>query len=289
MAEMARVHWPSLPAPLLVEEIRQWWDTSRSGWSRQVHGFYRTLGQGVSWPLRAAWQAATGPATDPLIAFHAREREAIVEAVQKLLDELDRLRRVGNETLRPRLEALLSGGSRERLLTRVRHAHDELPPVDDEYRTFLRSELDRWGQENPRAISFLRSMDHVAAIARPAITVSLAISGWILAGDLVGQTAVHVAGHTAGNLAAEAAIAGGITGGGEAVVGVAGEGVKQAAARLFRQLQVHYAEQRAGWLTHWLERELLGQLLVDLRRGAEAASSDSFREVAEAVAGLRAM
>jgi 50S ribosome-binding GTPase len=288
MAEMARVHWPALPAPLLVEEIRQWWDTSRSGWSRRVHGFYRVLGQGASWPLRAAWQAAIGPATDPLVAFHAREREAIVEAVQKLLDELDRLRRVGNETLRPRLEVLLSGGSRERLLSSVRRAHDQLPPVDDDYRAFLHAELDRWGRENPRAISFLRSMDHVAAIARPAITVSLAISGWILAGDLVGQTAVQVAGHTAGNLAAEAAIAGGITGGGEAVVGAAGEGVKQAAARLFRQLQTHYAERRADWLTAWLERELLGELLVDLRRGAEAAASEPFREAADAVAALRA-
>ncbi len=127
----------------------------------------------------------------------------------------------------------------------------------------------------------------MAAIARPAITVSLAVSGWILAGDLVGQTAVHVAGHTAGNLAAEAAIAGGITGGGEAVVGVAGEGVKQAAARLFRQLQTRYAELRAAWLTSWLERELLGDLLADLRRGAQASASVPFQEFAAAISAQR--
>jgi hypothetical protein len=189
--------------------------------------------------------------------------------------------------LRPRLEALLTGNSRRDLLERVQAAHATLPALDDDYRTFLRSELDRWGRDNPRAISFLRSLDHVAAVARPAITVSLAVSGWILAGDLVGQTAVQVAGHTAGNLAAEAAIAGGITGGGEAVVSATGAGVKQAAAQLFRELQSRYAQSRADWLTRWLETELLGGLLADLRRGAEAPQSREFEEVGSAIEALR--
>ena len=42
--EMARVQWPVVPASLLVEEIRQWWDASRSTWSRKIHGFYRAVG-----------------------------------------------------------------------------------------------------------------------------------------------------------------------------------------------------------------------------------------------------
>ena len=36
--------WPGLrfPAGVLVDEIRQWWDSARSPWSRNIHGFYRT-------------------------------------------------------------------------------------------------------------------------------------------------------------------------------------------------------------------------------------------------------
>jgi len=285
-ADMARVNWPSLPAPLVVDEIRHWWDFSRSGWSRQIHGFYRSLGQGVIWPVRSAWRAINGPGSEPLANFHAREREAILESVQKLLDELDRLARVGNDTLRPRLERLLGGASRATLLERVAAAHAELPALDDRYRSFVRDELDRWGRENPRAISWLRSLDHVLALARPAVTVSLAISGWIVAGGVVGHAAAHVAGHTAGNLATEAAIAGGIAGGGEAMVTVTGEGVKQAAARLFRRLQTRYAELRAAWLAGWLERELLGELLAELRRGALAPESAAVREVEAALEAL---
>jgi len=277
--EMARVAWPSLPAGVLVDEIRRWWDAGRSAWSRGIHGFYRSLGQGVTWPLRTAWDALAGPRPEPLSAFQNRERQAILLAVEKLLDELDRLAQVGNDTLRPRLARLLGGDARTRLLQQVQTAHERLPAVDDDYQAFLRAELDSWREANPRVVRFLQSLDHAAALARPAITISLAVSGWVLAGDLVGHAAVQAAGHTAGQLATEAAIAGGITGGGEALVSTTSEGVRQAAARLFGRLQSRYAQLRARWLADWLERELLGELLSELRRGAEVPQCRAFCEV----------
>jgi len=286
-AEMARVAWPTLPPSVLVDEIRDWWDAGRARWSRNIHGFYRTVGQGVTWPVRAAWNRMARTDADPLVPFRRRESEAIVTAVEKMLDELDRLAKVGNDTLRPRLMRLLGGSARESLLRRVREAHRALPAVDDDYRRFLRDELDAWRRGNPRAVRFLRSLDHAAALARPAITISLAVSGFLLAGDLVGQAAVQAAGHTAGELATEAAIAGGITGGGEAVVSTASEGVRQAAGRLFGRLQSRYAKQRAAWLARWLERELLGDLLDELRRGAEVPGGKPYRDVERALEAIR--
>ncbi|MEE8452540.1 MAG: GTPase [Thermoguttaceae bacterium] len=280
--EMARVAWPSLPASVLVEEIRNWWDSGRANWSRGVHRFYRTLGRGVTWPVRTAWQSMAGPQVEPLVVFGQQEREAIISAVEKMVDELDRLARVGNETLRPRLMQRLGGDARAKLLEQVQAAHQELPAVDDDYRGFLRAELDAWREANPRAVRFLRSLDHVWAVARPTITVALVVSSWGLAGGLVGP-----AGHAATDLATEAAIAGGITGGGEAIVSTTSEGVHQAAARLFGRLQSRYAEQRANWLAAWLESELLGDLLIELRRGAEAPQSAAFAEVEAAIEQLR--
>ena len=285
-SEMARLAWPTLPAAVLVDEIRAWWDAGRSQWSRKVHGFYRVVGRGVTWPVRAAAGAALGPQADPLSAFRQREREAILLAVEKLLDELDRLAKVGNDTLRPRLLGLLGGSARAELLMEVQEAHDELPAVDDDYRAFLRTELDAWRRGSPRVVRFLKSLDHAAAIARPAITISLAVSGWVLAGDLVGQAAMHAAGDTVGQLAAEAAIAGGITGGGEAIVTTTGEGVRQAAARLFTRLQSGYARKRAQWLAGWLEGRLLGGLLAELRHGAEVPRSEAFCAVEDAIGRL---
>ena len=173
------------------------------------------------WPIRAAWQASR-PDSDPEEPFRREENRAIVLAVEKMLDELQRLATVGNDTLRPRLTKLLGGDARAELMARIRQAHQELPAVDDDYRAFLRAELDAWREGNPRAVRFLRSLDHVAALARPAITITLAVSGFMVAGDLVGQAAVQAAGHTVGGLATEAAIAGGITGGGEVAISTAG-------------------------------------------------------------------
>ena len=280
--EMARVAWPSLPAGALVEEIRRWWNAGRGRWSRRVHGFYRTLGRGVTWPVRSAWEAMAGPREEPLAAFQKREREAIVLAVENVLHELDRLARVGNDTLRPRLMRLLGGDARARLLQQVQSAHETLPAVDDDYRVFLQVELDAWKVANPRAVRFLQSLDHAWAIARPTITVVLVVSSWGLAGGLVGS-----AGHAVSELATEAAIAGGITGGGEALVSTTSEGVRQAAARLFIRLQSRYAEQRAHWLAGWLEDKLLGDLLAELRRGAEAPEHEAFAEVAAAAERIR--
>jgi hypothetical protein len=277
--EMSRVDWPMLPSGVLVEEIRNWWDANREPWSRRIHGFYRALGRGVTWPIRAAWTSMSGPNADPLDAFQQRQRAAIVAAVGKLLDELDRLSQIGNDTLRPRLLKLLGGHARAELLARLQSAHDQLPAVDEQYREFLCAELDKWKQDNPRVVRFLQSFDHIAALARPAITVGLFFTGLHFAGDLAGQAAVHAAGHTASQIATEAAITGGITGGGEALVSTTSEGVSHAAARLFLSLQSRYAQQRAAWLAAWLESELLGDLLAELRQGAEVPYSATFREV----------
>lgn len=286
-SEMARVQWPTLPAAVFVEEIRNWWDARRSEWSRRVHGAYYTLGRGLTWPVRAAW-GVISPSDDDQQpeTFQAREREAIVLAIEKLMDELQRLAEVGNDTLRPRLQSMLGGDARRTLLAGVQASHAALPPIDDDYRQFLRNELDAWSRDNPRAVSLLRSLDHVAAVARPAITVSLAVSGWFVAGGIVSDLAVQAASHTAGQLATEAAITGGITGGGELLVNTTGESVRRTAARLFRRLQVRYAEDRAGWLAAWLERELLGDLLADLRQGAAVVQSDTYRAAKEALVAL---
>lgn len=284
--EMARVSWPTLPPRLLVDEIGDWWDAGRSGWSRQIHGFYRTLGRGVTWPVRAAWGQLGAAESDWLGGFQQRERDAVLLAVQKMLDELTRLSQVGNDTLRPRLLTILGGGARRQLLERVAAAHAALPAIDDDYRAYLRTELDAWRTANPRAVAFLRSLDHVAAVARPAVSVSLAVSGWIVAGDLVGHAAVQALHQTAGHLAAEAVIAGGFAGGGEALVSTTSEGVRAAAGRLFLRLQQRYAQRRGAWLARWLEEALLGDLLRELRRGAEVPASAAFREVEELLVAL---
>ena len=281
--EMARVAWPSLPTSVLVEEMQQWWDADRSAWSRRVHGFYRVIGQGIMRPVRAAWTAVAGPSEDPLAAFQRQEQAAVVMAVEKLLDELARLSQVGNEILQPRLQRILGGQARSELLARIETAHRSLPPVDEDYRAMLRAELDALKAGYPRVARWFQTLDQAMAVARPAITVTLCVSGGVLAGDLVGQAAMHAAGHVAGQVAADAAIATGIT---EAVVTTTGEGARQAAARLFRRLQTRFAQKRAQWLADFVEKQLLGDLLDRIAAGGRGAGIDRVPESGSRHGGL---
>ena len=79
----------------------------------------------------------------------------------------------------------------------------------------FRGELDALKAGYPRIARWLQTLDQALAVARPAITVTLCVSGGVLAGDLVGQAAMHAAGHVAGHVATNAAIATGVA---EAVV-----------------------------------------------------------------------
>lgn len=273
--DMAKVDWPMLPTGLLVGEIRDWWDAHRAEWSRKIHGFYRALGNGLMRPVQYAWNRVREPAADPVDRFRADEQRAILTAVERLFDQLERLAEVGNDTLQPRLKRILEGHSRERLLDDVRRDHALLADIDDDYRKFLRTELDAWREGRPGSVRFLHALDQVGAVARPAITVTLAVSGFMFADGLLGQAAVQMASHAA----TEAAIAGGITGGGEAFVSGASQGIRHAAARLFVRLQRQYAERRAQWLADWLGRNLLGDLLDELNAGAHLPTSDTFCDV----------
>lgn len=275
--------WPALPASVLVEEIRRWWDERRGPWARKIHGFYRSLGQAVLQPVRRLTYGASPP-PEPPAAYAERERAVVVEGVGRLIDELDRLARVGNDVLKPRLERLLGGAGRAEHLARILDGYRNLPPVDDDFRRQIGGELDELERRNPRATAALRSLDTAAAFARPVVSVSLAVTGVLLpAGDVFGPMFVGAASHAVQEAAAAAVVAGG----GEAAVGAAGAGLKNAAALMFRRLQTDHAARRAQQLTDLFAGELLGPLLAELDAGAHIGDGRELAAVDAAAHELR--
>ena len=257
----ARLHiaWP-LPSNIFKQEILEWWNEARQGWARVIHGTYRTVFGGlikkakeVAGRLRKGKNSALTDHTDN---YQCREWDAISKAVDELFEQLEQIAATGNTLIRPLLKRLLAGKKRGELLERLKAAHSALPTVDDEFRQFLRGELENLCRTYPKVVKWMRAADNLAALARPAITVTLFWTGF------------HVAGEFAAQVATEAAITGGVTAAGEATMAVAGEGVRAAAARTFRHLEQRYAENRRSWLTDKLRKELLGETLDHLQRGA---------------------
>ena len=282
-----RPRWPAspgrLPTSVLVDEIEDWWDADRTDWSRRVHGFYRVIGAGLLRPVRAAGPRWPVPRKTRSRPFSGRSRPPLSWRSKNSSTSCEAVAG-GQRDLAAALAADPGRSGPCGISGPRRGGPSSLPPVDEDYRGMLRGELDAWKASYPRIIRWFRTLDQALAVARPAITVTLCVSGGVLAGDLVGQAAMHAAGHVAGQVAADAAIATGIT---EAVVTTGGEGARQAAARLFRRLQARFAQKRAQWLADFLERELLGSLLEELRQGAAVPDSIEFRNAEAAMAELK--
>ncbi len=274
-----KIDWPDLPTSILVEEIRGWWNEGRPGWSRKVHGTYRMIGNGILWPIRkAGTYLATTPAVDPLEQFKADEYDTVTKIVEKTIDRIERLAESDNPVLRKELHELLGGENRQKLFEQAKRAHLALEPMDADFRRHLRKELDRWSKDNPTTLTVIRSLDHVTAVARPVITVSLLAGGFFGASHLLGQAGVQ---------AMEVAITGGITAGGEAAVHKTGEGITQSAAKLFREIRLEFTQRRAKHFFDWFQRELWAPTTTRLENGVQIVDSEPFQAVVEAMNQLR--
>ncbi len=268
--QLVRVDWPNLPPDAVSSEIWRWWDLSRPLWVQRVHGFYRTVSRTVISGAKNAWKYLLGDesksylgADDPLTRFRNQERLAIQSAIERLYAELQRLAEVGEETLRERVSAILSGASRTELLLRLQTAYEQLPTVDEDFRVFLAEKMEAWRSTNKNVDKVLRYTDYTTAVLRPAISIGLFVTGFQFAGHVAGSALFHAAQDTAIGAATTVV--------GDAAI-QAGSDLTNQVAAFFLAIQEHYVQRRAEWLAHRIEQELLGDLLTTLRDGAEVGN-----------------
>lgn len=279
-SKLAQVDWPPVPRERLVREACLWWDEQRPPWSRKVHGFYRRLGEVILWPVGKLREQLGRMPADPLAAFREQEQQAMLLAVEHMVDELERLAEVGNDTLRERLRGLLGGTTRERLLGQLQRDYRAQDPLEADFAGYVRPTLDAWKQNRPLVFEALRYLDRVAAVARPALSIALAVTGAVGAGELVSQAAGHATSH----IVVESAVAVATTVGADTTITEA----SRPALVLLQNLQQGYAEHRSRWLASWLEREWLGGLLAELGCGAGILRCEAFLQAEDALQHLAA-
>ncbi len=277
LAEVA--DWPTIPSSLLVDEVRQWWAVQRKGWTARVHDSYNLLTRAVMFPVRMARDRIQGEPADPVQLYRDREWASVLETIEEVYEKLDWLAELGNDLLKPRLAQLLSGVSRAGLIQQIRQSHEETD-IASELRTLVQTEMTAFSEDSPEFFKLFRRLDSLAAAARPAVSVILAITGVGLIGDVVFTSAATT---TLGHLTAD--VVGGTV---AASVGesVLSEGVSQGAGQLqmrLRKLHQRFAAVRAAWLARLLKEHLLGTLPEDLQAASRMSTSAEFLAAATAV------
>ena len=274
--ELAEVrNWPQIPASLMTAELMAWWRAQREGLTRRIHGFYAGATELVAQPFRML----APEKEDPFEAYRRREwNDGVQQAIDQMWRKLESLARSGHERLRPRLETLLSGQSRERLLTELKAAHDRLD-LEHELRELVQQEMDAFKADNPNMHATLKKLDQATAAAKPLITVGLfAVGAGPLAEVGAAGTMTHLLGDVAGGAATTVV--------GEKVLGKAGtEGFGRLQAQV-QELHTKFVAGRIDWLTQQLHTHLLGEFPQEIEAAATITAGDAFREAEHALAEL---
>lgn len=278
-------NWPAPANSCLVAEIRQWWQGHQEGWARTINSAYNTVGSGILWPIRAARRALQGEPVPPMEEYRSREWLSVLSVVEELFDKLQWMADSGNEIIRPRIEAVLEGESRTRILSLLKERHDKLD-FEDELRHVIDQDMKHLQKTKPDLFGMYRQLNNVSAAVRPMTSVVLFSLGFGPAGEIVAPFLGHAAASAAIHVFAD--VAGGATAAiaGEAVVSNAagsGAGMLQA---WFHRLHSSFTARRAGWLTQLIHTELLGQLPEELQAAASLTQSEAFATVQRAVSEL---
>jgi hypothetical protein len=280
-------NWPTLPTPLIIGEIRTWWQSQREGWSAKVHGFYNKIGDGLTWTFRKVASTVTTPKEPPIIEYKKNEWAAVLDAIDEVYSRLTWFKELGNPLLQPRLEQLMGATTRQELLDELKAQH-EAWDVEEHLRKLINEELENFREESPQFYKSLRQLDSVAAAVRPATSIVLFVAGFGPMGDMVGHVATETALATAMTAAGDVA-SGSVT----AAVGetwisnTTSAGFAWLEAK-FRRIHAQFVKQRAAWLAEVMQTKLLGTLPEDLGAAAMIPESDSYVRIQELLKELKA-
>jgi len=258
-----RVELPTAPREIVWNEIWQWLEPRRSGLDLTVSKVYRVAGKGVSWAARRVGLVRSE--AERREDFSTVELAALKTALGDFVERLDDACRRN-----PRLAAMLGGrlvdGDRAAWYADLERRHASLPLVSEDYRTFVRHELDRFAKENPGMVQFILTGLNVGAVARPAITVALGMAG---------AAAVPAAAASAGGLSVLVHHVGDVVVGtaatiaGEGALGLTMAGLKPLIETLF----AGWSAERGRVLAETLHDVVLGDKLEEIDRLANAAAA----------------
>ena len=257
-----RVDLPTAPREIVWNEIWSWLEPRRSSFDLAVSRAYRVVGSGLSWTARRVGLARSRE--DRRDDFSATELGALKQALGAFVERLDDACR-RDPRLRSMLGPRLDSADRSAWYADLERRHAALPLVSEDYRQFVRGQLDRFARENPRVVGLILTGLNVGAVARPAITVALGIAGAAVvpaaaatAGGLT--TLVHHVGDVVVGTAATLA--------GEGALGLSAAGLRPVIETLF----AGWSAERGRILAETLHDVVLGDRLEEIGRLAAAAA-----------------
>lgn len=257
-----RVELPPAPRDLVWQEIWNWLEPRRSRFDLVVSRGYRAIGGGLAWAGRRVGLVRTPEEQreDFQGVELAKLKQALGDFVQRLEDACRR-----DERLAAVIGTRLTAADRNAWYADLERRHAALPLVSEGYRTFVRTELDRFAAANPGLVKFIVGGLNVGAVARPVVTLALLGAGAAMVPAAAGAAGgLSVLVHHVGDYAIWAAAP--LVG--EGALGLAVAGVRPLIERLF----AGWSAERGEILIATLRDVVLGDGVEEVGRLAAAAT-----------------
>ena len=265
------VEMPTPPREIVWNEIWEWLKPRRSGFDLTVSRAYHLAGTGIKWAARRV--GITRSEKQRKKDYAAAELAALKRAMSDFIEKLDETCRV-NSRLNQVLGSRLLSSDRTAWYADLEQRHAALPIITDDYRTFAREKLDAFAKDNPDMVAWILAGLNVGAVARPAITVGLAMAG---------AAAVPAAAATAGGLTTfvhhvgDVVVGGAATVAGEGALGMTVAGLRP----LIESLFAGWSAERSRVLAETLHNVVLGDRLDEIDRLAAVGECPDFTQARE--------
>lgn len=270
--------WPPVPNLVIVQEVRLWWQQQREGLTKAVHDGFNAIGRGLFGMYALVRDRVAGKPTPPLDTFRDREWQMIYDKVESVYERLCEFAELRNPLLQPRIEEMLGGISRSRLLELLKAEHSQTD-FTHLIRELVTAEMEAFRKDSPQVFQFMKWLDHGAAAIRPVTTFCLFITGAGPAGEVVHQVAANAMFHVAAEVAGGTVAA---TVGESAISEAASTGAGLFEAR-FRRLHTLFTAKRTQWLHQMLAEHLYRGIPEELKAATAVPQSDAFQKVRDTV------
>ena len=260
--------WPALANSKFVEAIRAWWRDERHGWSAKVHGFYNSLGRGITWPVRKIRGQFQSDKQDPWQEYSQKEWSLMIDIVGKIYDRITILHEGGYDFLQQHLQSIMAGHRKEEFLKTLKTEYDQWD-FEGEIEKLVDEKMRQFRDEKPKYYRMIHRLDQTAAVVRPAVSVALFATGFGPAGHATAQLMADSAMQTA------AQVVGDVTGGtvaalvGDAAISETASTSTGYLEAWFRGLHREFIAKRVQWLLGTIQKHLCGELFEVLSQGAK--------------------
>jgi hypothetical protein len=270
--------WPPVPNLVIVQEVRSWWQQQREGLTKTVHDGFNAISRGLLGVYSMVRDRVAGKPIPPLDLFREREWQMIYNKVESVYERLCEFAELRNPLLQPRIEEMLSGISRSRLLELLKAEHNRTD-FAQVIRDLVTSEMEAFRKNSPQVFQYMKWIDHGAAAVRPVTTFCLFITGAGPAGEMVHQVAANAMFHAAAEFAGGTVAA---TVGESAISGAASTSAGLFETH-FRRLHTRFTAERTRWLHRMLSEHLYRGIPDELQAATLVSQSAAFQTARDTI------